>query len=218
MIDGCKNKHYGKGFCNTHYLRNWKYGDPLFVKDKYRPVWTKEMREKQSKIMIGNKFTVGRKHSEETKRKMRIAHCDVRGENNPNFGKHPIPWNKGIRGTYISGIKNPKWNGGPNSINSAVRGSFEYKIWRTAIFQRDGYACVHCGKVGGELHVDHYPRSFASILRDENITSMESAMKCDALWDVNNNRTLCLNCHKKTESYMKPIGKRNNVNLVSAII
>ena len=31
-IDGCNNKHYGQGYCNKHYKRNWRYGDPLYTK------------------------------------------------------------------------------------------------------------------------------------------------------------------------------------------
>lgn len=30
-IDGCENKHRSKGFCNTHYQRFLKHGDPLVV-------------------------------------------------------------------------------------------------------------------------------------------------------------------------------------------
>ncbi len=31
---------------------------------------------------------------------------------------------------------------------------------------------------------------------ENNITSFEQALKCLKLWDINNGRTLCLNCHK----------------------
>ena len=30
-IEGCENKHEAKGYCNKHYLRIWRYGDPLFI-------------------------------------------------------------------------------------------------------------------------------------------------------------------------------------------
>jgi len=30
-IDGCEQKHYGKGFCSKHYQRTWKHGDPGFT-------------------------------------------------------------------------------------------------------------------------------------------------------------------------------------------
>jgi len=30
-IPGCENKHKTKGYCHKHYLRFWKYGDPLYT-------------------------------------------------------------------------------------------------------------------------------------------------------------------------------------------
>ena len=30
---------------------------------------------------------------------------------------------------------------------------------------------------------------------------MEKAKKCKELWDINNGETLCIACHKKTDSY-----------------
>jgi len=33
-IDGCNNKEYSGGFCNKHYTRNLRYGNPLEVKNE----------------------------------------------------------------------------------------------------------------------------------------------------------------------------------------
>lgn len=30
-IEGCENKHMARGYCHKHYLRWWKYGDPLIT-------------------------------------------------------------------------------------------------------------------------------------------------------------------------------------------
>jgi len=35
------------------------------------------------------------------------------------------------------------------------------------------------------------------------IQSMDDALNCDELWDTDKNRTLCIDCHKKTPTYMK---------------
>ena len=32
-IEGCEEKHYGKGYCSKHYRRFKKYGDALFIKN-----------------------------------------------------------------------------------------------------------------------------------------------------------------------------------------
>lgn len=34
-VDGCENKHFCKGFCNKHYKKFKKYGDPLVSKYIY---------------------------------------------------------------------------------------------------------------------------------------------------------------------------------------
>lgn len=30
-IDACEGKHYGRGLCQKHYLRQWKHGDPTIT-------------------------------------------------------------------------------------------------------------------------------------------------------------------------------------------
>jgi len=36
------------------------------------------------------------------------------------------------------------------------------------------------------------------------ILSKEEALSCDELWNINNGRTLCIGCHKKTDTYGRP--------------
>ncbi len=63
--------------------------------------------------------------------------------------------------------------------------TLEYKKWRTAVFERDSYTCVHCG-VGGRLDADHIkPWSLFPKLR----------------YKVSNGRSLCRKCHIKTPTY-----------------
>lgn len=67
-----------------------------------------------------------------------------------------------------------------------IRKSPEYAKWRTAIFKRDNYTCVWCGQIGGTLNADHIkPFSLFIELR----------------FNLSNGRTLCINCHRKTDSY-----------------
>ena len=55
----------------------------------------------------------------------------------------------------------------------------------------------------GEKYIfdaDHiYP--FSKIIDDFNITSIEEAISCEKLWDIDNGRTLCRDCHKKTDTW-----------------
>lgn len=97
-----------------------------------------------------------------------------------------IPWNKG--------------QGVGASLGIAIRGLPEYTRWRLAVFTRDNFTCQHCGDKGVQLHADHI-KPFALICRENNIDSKESAISCKALWNIRNGQTLCIPCHRKTETF-----------------
>lgn len=67
-----------------------------------------------------------------------------------------------------------------------IRMSKEYRIWRKAVFERDDYTCVFCGQHGGKLNADH-------IKRFSDFPELRLA--------IDNGRTLCEECHKKTDNY-----------------
>src|SRR3990167_5390480 len=94
----------------------------------------------------------------------------------------------------LRGEKSPWWNGGITPINNQIRKSWEYKFWRQQVFERDNYACVLCGKTGGRIEADHI-KAFSQIKYEYKITSLEQALLCEELWDINNGRTLCKSCH-----------------------
>ena len=72
-----------------------------------------------------------------------------------------------------------------SKIKNQRRGS-EFIEWRKTIFQRDNYTCLHCGQIGGRLQADHI-KSWA--------------MYPELRFDINNGQTLCVDCHKKTDTY-----------------
>lgn len=85
------------------------------------------------------------------------------------------------------------WQGGITKISVSIRNSFPYKQWRKSVFERDKYTCQECGQVGGKLEADHI-KPFAYF--PESRLSLE------------NGRTLCHQCHKKTDTYLSKARKK----------
>ena len=153
----------------------------------------------------GTKRHLGFKHSSDViavikeKRALQVISEDTRLKmHNSHIGKkkskeHAI----NIRLSKI-GPNNPNWKGGITDLRKAVRKLPNYHRWRTEVFIRDGFKCVLCGD-GGKLQVDHYPITYADLLC--RITSTEDALKCETLWNVGNGRTLCIKCHRQSDTY-----------------
>jgi hypothetical protein len=100
------------------------------------------------------------------------------------------------------------WKGGVTPLITRIRHCLKMRAWRKAIFERDKHTCVGCGRHGGYVCADHYPKAFAEIFYEHNITTFDDAMTCQELWDIANGRTLCLKCHKETPSYCRKLSTR----------
>lgn len=94
------------------------------------------------------------------------------------------------------GEKHHFWKGGITPINKAIRSSLEYKLWKRAVFKRDNWICIWCCKRSAKgikvtLNADHIkPFAHYPELR----------------FAIDNGRTLCVPCHKTTDTYK---GKSN---------
>ncbi len=122
------------------------------------------------------------------------------------FKKGQTAWNKGLKG--YNSFKRPKiWGkrislgikrafdnkGRLSTKNELFRKSRKYKEWRKQIFKRDNYICVICKRksIKGsriELSADHI-KPFAIFYKER--------------LNINNGRTLCRECHLKTDSFGK---------------
>lgn len=131
--------------------------------------------------------------------------------NSGSFKKGMIPWNKGKTGVQppvwnkgkpwleMRGEKHPNWKGNAD-VKYRLRVCLEYKHWRTAVFERDKYTCSMCLKPSNRLQV-HHVIPFYKIIDSQNIQTYAEGQKCKLLWDINNGETLCIPCHKQTDSF-----------------
>jgi 5-methylcytosine-specific restriction endonuclease McrA len=138
-----------------------------------------EFGEKVSKALTGRKF------SKEHRQNLSKA---LMGNRRALGLKHSEETKNKIRLTKL-GEKNYCWKGGVSSINARIRRSYEYRNWRKAVFERDDYTCVNCQNRGIRLNADHI-KPFAKYP--------------EFRFDINNGRTLCVPCHKKTDTFGRP--------------
>jgi predicted restriction endonuclease len=158
----------------------------------------KLIREINLKNGIRPPSNLGKHHSEETKKKISKAHKGMRYSEEvkqklrkPKSEEHKRKLSEMMFKRHQVGDKNPNWKGGITPINTIIRGSLEYKLWRKSVFERDNYTCIWCGARSGKgkqviLHADHIkPFSQYPELR----------------FAIDNGRTLCRECHKKTDTF-----------------
>lgn len=124
---------------------------------------------------------MGKKRSQETLKKLRLA----------KLGKKITLEHRRHISESHKGEKSYSWKGGITPKNKIIRRSLEYKLWRTSVFERDNYTCIWCGNRNGNgktiiLNADHIkPFAYYPELR----------------FAIDNGRTLCVSCHRKTDTY-----------------
>jgi hypothetical protein len=162
-------------------------GNQYGKSNKGRPR-TKEWLENQRKAKLGKHYSPGTEFKKGAKT-WNTGKTNPGAKNLPHsFKKGQKPWNAGKTGvqTGVRGEKSHLWKGGLSSWRIKIYNSTEYKIWRKAVFERDKYTCVWCLEKGGKLNADHIkPFAFFPELR----------------FAIDNGRTLCVDCHKKTDSW-----------------
>ena len=147
-----------------------------------------ESNLKRSLAMKGRKVScgmLGKKHSDETKQKIRkatlIQMSDIKNRKKLSDARKRK--------------KGSNWRGGTSTKNQLIRSGLDYRIWREKVFKRDSFICQNCGLKGGwnielkkkiVLNADHIkPFAYFPELR----------------FEVSNGKTLCEDCHFKTDTY-----------------
>jgi len=174
-------------------------GQVGFYKGKHL---SSETRKKISESLKGRVAGMkGKCHSIETRKKLSEAHK----------GKCPSKETRRKMSEARKGEKSWKWKGGLSPLTEQIRKCFEYRQWRSDIFTRDDYTCVLCGKRGGGIVADHYPKDFKDIFYDNKIQTLEEALNCEEFWNINNGRTLCLECHDR-KTYAKGSSRGKSIS------
>lgn len=168
-----------------------------------------EVREKMRLSHLGKKQSpesiekrrkanTGKKRSLEFRENARVNKL---GNLNPMFGKKPSDEHRKRLSESAKRYWGPRIDKTHNELYERLRHCLEYRLWRTAVYERDNYTCIWCGdNRGGNLEADHI-KPFILIMRQNQITTMERALACAELWDVINGRTLCKSCHKTTDTW-----------------
>ena len=148
---------------------------------------SEEARKKQSERQMGQiGYFAGKKLTNEHKEKLRKSstgrrHTIKSRKKMSEQKKAEWKTREGYRGEIL------------RDADMAVRQSLEYRLWREAIFARDNWTCVWCMVRGGALNADHI-KPFSSF------PELRLA--------IDNGRTLCVKCHRKTDTYGKKINKK----------
>lgn len=181
-------------------------GDYLKYNPEKNPAKRPEVREKMRLAKLKNpvRYWLG-KHFEWSKEARRKASNSLKGH--PNYLKHQTKEarkkiSKTMKGRKLSEetkkklselnkirLSNPKnnsnWKGGITPLRQKIRNSNKFKEWKKSVLKRDNYICTICDSKE-HLEVDHIkPFSKFPKLR----------------FDINNGRTLCRDCHIKTDTY-----------------
>lgn len=165
---GIKNPMFGK--------KSWNSGTAQIIVKKENPhnkgvPRSEETKLKISKILISKQLRhskksieknrqkhLGKKASQETKdlmsrqRKGRVGYW---------LGKHPSLETRIKLSEARKGDKCHLWRGGITKENMKARATFEYTLWREAVFARDNWTCQKTGERGGKL-VAHHIENFSS--------------------------------------------------------
>ncbi len=169
-------------------------------------IFTKEHIEnmiKNHKGMSGKKHSaltkekmkqtqIGKKHTEETKKKLRIINLGKKISEETRLKMSIAQKRIGKKPPVMFGEKNPNWKG-EYTNNHEIRMSPPYFMWRKKVIERDNYTCKFCG------YKSHTRIKGKSDIQADHIKPFSTYK--DLRFNIDNGRTLCIWCHKKTDTF-----------------
>ena len=141
----------------------------------------------------------GHHHTEESKKKLSMAHLGKTSKLKgiPRTLEDRIKISESVKPKMENhkGENNPNWKGGKSSKIVKLKASFDYKVWKEQVNERDNYTCQICGCNIKEIIETHHIKRF----RDYP----------ELRFDVNNGITICKFCHQL--EHTKKQYKRENI-------
>jgi len=159
----------------------------------------RKMSESRKGRIIGPEW---RKHMSEAKQRQRIRDGYILSpevRRKVSESKKGIPRPEWVK-VKLRGANGGGWKGGVSTINHLIRENIKYRQWRSDIFHRDDFTCKMGGERGGVLNA-HHIKPLSLIIKENNIKTLEQALVCEEIWDLNNGITVCEKCHRLTETY-----------------
>lgn len=130
----------------------------------------------------GHKRRAGIPHSEDTRQRMAESHRKMWAAN-PDRRK-----------AQARGADHYKWKGGVTPLAISIRVCAKSLFWYKQVKRAANFACEICGTRSGKLE-SHHKRPFAYLMDWYEITSLEQALDCPEMFDLNNGMCLCQRCH-----------------------
>jgi hypothetical protein len=100
-----------------------------------------------------------------------------------------------------------------------IRKRPNYRTWRYACLDRDFGKCQNIGcaidtnqsyLLDGKLLDVHHLKPLRKIIEENNIHSLDDAIKCAEIWNLNNGITLCGFCHRTVTKF-----ERKGIQIIS---
>ena len=161
----------------------------------------KPTEETRIKLKQNNaRYWLGKKRGKQSKETIEKRMVKIRGKKNPSAKKRFLE-NNPLKGKF--GKENPNWKEiKKRPFHKAIREIYKYRQWRLGVFTRDNFTCTLCKKRGSNLEA-HHKNTFLKILKENKIETIEQAIKCEELWDIDNGITLCIPCHRKIDAHRR---------------
>lgn len=189
------NDKRGATFCSRTCWQSHKQ-NPINSPRYYRCLFCKKegIGHRKTQKFCSSKCEINYRYAHGFQASTEAAHESIKINGQPKHRGKPAPWingpnadaikkkisksKKGKQVPKLQGSNHWNWKGG---VDKGIWFTLDYKMWRKAVFARDGYTCVKCGdNKGGNLEADH----------------IESrALHPELIYELSNGQTLCKPCH-----------------------